>query len=218
MGFPVVTITILVACIGFSLYAFSNRSVFEKYMFNAYAIKHYDQKYRFLSHGFLHANYGHLILNMYALYLFGRILEMGDFPYSFGKYSTLFYIVLYTGGLYASSFVDFFKHKDNPNYNAVGASGAVSALMFSFILCEPNGGLYLIFFPFKAIPAWILGIAYLGYSFYMDRNKKDNIAHGAHAWGAVFGFLFTGVMDLLVQKNSVSLFEKFFYTITHFGS
>jgi membrane associated rhomboid family serine protease len=194
MAFPIVTITILLACIGFSLYAFSNREVFEKYMFNAYAIKHFNQKYRFLSHAFLHSDYGHLILNMYALYLFGSVLEKDYFPGEFGKMAPFFYILMFTGGIYASSIVDYIRNKDNQYYNAVGASGAVSSIMFSCILLRPLDGYFIIFFPFKAIDSWILGLVYLAYSFYMDRKKTDRIAHGAHAWGAVFGFVFTGIL------------------------
>jgi membrane associated rhomboid family serine protease len=207
---PIVTFTILIACVGFSMYAFSDRGIKEKYMFNAYAIKNFRQGYRFLSHAFIHEDYRHLILNMYALYLFGGILETHYFPQVFGKLSTLFYILVYTGGIYASSLVDFIKYRNNPYYNSLGASGAVSALMFSFILIEPLGDMRLLFLPFLRIPSWVIGGLYLGYSFYMDRskNKRDNLAHGAHAWGAVFGFVFTGILK-------PALFILFFYEVFH---
>jgi membrane associated rhomboid family serine protease len=211
---PIVTFTILIACVGFSMYAFSNRAIMEKYMFNAYAIKHFNQKYRFLSHAFIHANYGHLIMNMYALYLFGRALEIVYFPKEFHQMSTLFYILLFTGGIYASSLVDYIKYRDNPNYNAVGASGAVSALIFSSILISPLAEYYLIFIPFVAIPSWILGAVYLAYSFYMNGRGRDNIAHGAHAWGAVFGFIFTGVLK---PSLFVSFVHKVTFYISHFN-
>lgn len=214
MPFPIVTITILLSCIGFSLYAFSNRDVFEKYMFNAYAIKHFNQKYRFLSHAFLHSDYGHLMINMFVLYSFGSILEGGFFPMLFGKLSALVYILLYTGGIYASSIVDYYRHKDNQDYNAVGASGAVSALVFSSILLSPTSNMGIIFLPFLKIPAWIFGALYLAYSFYMDKRKSGNIAHGAHAWGAVFGFFFTGIMDLIIANPHYErVFKAFFEQI-----
>ncbi len=211
---PIVTFTILIACVGFSMYAFSNRVIMDKYLFNAYAIKHYNQKYRFLSHAFIHADYGHLIINMYVLYAFGSMLEVSFFSDLFGKFSTLFYILLYTGGIYASSFADFIKHKNNPSYNAVGASGAVSALVFSVILLKPTSGMGIIFLPFLHIPSWVFGLLYLAYSFYMDRRKGDNIAHGAHAWGAVFGFFFTGILDLVyANPNYERVFVSFFEQI-----
>lgn len=203
---PIVTLTILIACIAFSMYAFSNRAIMDKYLFNAYAIKHYNQKYRFLSHAFIHADYGHLIINMYVLYTFGSMLETYFFKDLFGIKSTLFFILLYTGGIYASSLADFIKHRNNPNYNAVGASGAVSSLVFSVILLSPTSSMGVIFLPGVHIPSWIFGLLYLAYSFYMDRRKGDNIAHGAHAWGAVFGFFFTGILNY-------KLFIVFFYQI-----
>jgi membrane associated rhomboid family serine protease len=197
---PIVTFTILICSIGFSIHAFKNRDVFDKYLFNAYAIKHYNEKYRFLSHAFLHSDYPHLIINMFVLYSFGRILESGYFPLVFGKFSTLIFILLYTGGIYASSIVDYFRHNENRYYNAVGASGAVSALVFSAILLNPSSSMGIIFIPFIRLPSWVFGLLYLAYSFYMDKNKNDQIAHGAHAWGAVFGFIFTGLMDLLIAN------------------
>ena len=205
---PIVTFTILIACVGFSMYAFSDRSIMDKYLFNAYAIKHFNQKYRFLSHAFIHADYAHLIINMYVLYSFGRIIESQVYPFLFGKYSTLYFILMYTMGIYASSFADYIKHKNNQYYNAVGASGAVSALVFSFILIAPVETLGL----FLPLPAWLFGFLYLGYSFYMDRRKGDNIAHGAHAWGAVFGFLFTGIVGEIYGKP---VFLKFYIQISN---
>ncbi|MBK6834623.1 MAG: rhomboid family intramembrane serine protease [Bacteroidetes bacterium] len=218
MPFPIVTITILLACIGFSLYAFSNRSVFEKYMFNAYAIKHFNQKYRFLSHAFLHSDYGHLIINMFVLYSMGGIVETLYSIY-FDRLGVLVYILMYTGAIYASSLIDYYRHKNNQYYNAVGASGAVSAIVFSFILFLPKEPIGLLFLP-KVLhpPAWIFGAIYLAYSFYMDRKNKDNVAHGAHAWGAVFGFFFSGIMDLIIRQPDLynSAFYKFFNVLFKF--
>jgi membrane associated rhomboid family serine protease len=216
LPFPIVTITILISSIGFSIHAFKNRDVFEKYLFNAYAIKHQKEQYRFLSHAFLHSDYAHLIINMFVLYSFGRILESGYFPLVFGKFSSLIFILLYTGGIYASSIVDYFRHNENSNYNAVGASGAVSALVFSAILLNPNSSMGIIFIPFIRLPSWIFGLLYLAYSFYMDKSKNDNVAHGAHAWGAVFGFLFTGIMDLIIANPDLNdrVFSIFFHQIT----
>jgi membrane associated rhomboid family serine protease len=178
----------------------------DKYMFNAYAIKHFNQKYRFLSHAFIHADYGHLIINMYVMYSFGSRMETEVFPVLFGKWATLYFILMYTLGIYASSLADYIKHKNNQYYNAVGASGAISSLVFSFILITPMSPLGLFFH----LPAWLFGVLYLAYSFYMDRRKGDNVAHGAHAWGAVFGFLFTGIM---AQIHGINLFMNFWMQI-----
>ncbi len=189
----IVTLIIVIGTSIFSYMAFNDRALFEKYMFNAYAIRSDKQHYRFLSHAFIHADWMHLIMNMYVLYSFGKILETALFPALFGNKARLFYILLYTGAIYASSVADFIRHRNNPGYNAVGASGAVSAVLFSFILIMPWQGISIMFIPVY-IPGWIMGTLYLIYSFYMDKRKVDNIGHGAHAWGAVFGFVFTGLL------------------------
>jgi membrane associated rhomboid family serine protease len=216
LPYPIVTFVILISSVGFSISAFKDRIIFDKYLFNAYAIKHYNEKYRFLSHAFLHSDYAHLIINMFVLYSFGRILESAYFPFVFGKFSTLIFILLYTGGIYASSIVDYYRNKENPYYNAVGASGAVSALVFSTILLNPNSSMGIIFIPFIHLPSWVFGLLYLAYSFYMDKKKNDQIAHGAHAWGAVFGFLFTGIMDLIIANPEINerVFLLFFKQIS----
>ncbi len=200
-----VTLTIVIGTAICSILAFNNPALFEKYLFSAYAIKNQKQNYRFLSHAFIHVDWVHLIMNLYVLYTFGKILETGLFPQLFGKLSTLYFILLYTGAIYASSIADYIQHKNNPTYSAVGASGAVSAIVFSFILIIPKGGLGLMFLPFN-IPAWIFGLLYLAYSWYMNKKNIDNVGHGAHFWGAVFGLLFTGILK-------PALFANFFLSI-----
>ena len=203
-----VTYTILAANLILSIMAFNNASLFTKYMFNAYAIRSKKEHYRFLSHAFIHNDYAHLLINMYVLYSFGMIIETAfSLPDLFGTKGTLIYIILYTGAIYASSFIDFLRHRFNPSYNAVGASGAVSALVFSTILIAPNTGMGFIFLPGISIPSWIFGLLYLAYSFYMDKRSSDQVAHGAHAWGAVFGFLFTGIMK---PELFVHFFQEIF--------
>lgn len=187
-----VTITIIIGCVIFSIMAFNNPAVFDKYMFSAYAIKHHRQRYRFLSHAFIHADFAHLILNMFVLYMVGSQVELG-YRLLFGKLSTLFYILLYTGAIYGASVFEYFKYKDNPTYSSVGASGAVNAVLFSFILLYPNNNIRILFIPW-GIPGWIFGLLFLAYSFYMNKRNTDNIGHGAHAWGAIFGFLFTAAL------------------------
>ena len=202
-----VTLTILAANFILSIMAFNNEVLFSKYMFNPYAIRTRKEHYRFLSHAFIHNDYAHLLINMYVLYSFGSIIEvLFNTDELFGARGTLMYIILYTGSIYASSLVDFARHRFNPGYNAVGASGAVSALVFSTILISPNSGMGIIFLPGISIPSWIFGALYLGYSFYMDKKSEGQIAHGAHAWGAIFGFAFTGILK-------PSLFVNFFLEI-----
>ena len=185
-----ITVSIIVACIAFSFLAFSNTSIFTKYLFSPYAVNHYKQYYRLFTHAFLHGDYMHLAFNMYALYLFGQALEEQYFPALFQSKAIFYYILLYVGGIIFSSLYDLFKQKENPNYSSVGASGAVTAIVFSAILINPTMGMGIMFIP-VFIPAWLFGMLYLFYSWYMGKRQLDNIGHNAHFWGAVFGFVFT---------------------------
>ncbi len=175
-----------------SVVAFGNRELFNKLLFNAYRIKHNKESWRFFSYAFVHSGWLHLLINMWVLYLFGDIVEK-TFKGHFGLRGSLYYLLLYFGGILFSTLFDFGKQKDNVYYNAVGASGAVSAVVFASILIFPTNGIYLFPIPF-AIPAWLFGILYLAYSAYMGKAAKDNIGHDAHFWGAVFGLIFTAII------------------------
>ncbi|HXB41927.1 MAG TPA: rhomboid family intramembrane serine protease [Bacteroidia bacterium] len=205
-----ITTTIIAACIIFSLIAFNNNAVFEKYLFSSYAVTHYKQYYRIFTHAFLHGDYMHLAFNMYALYLFGDMLEQAfSLPQLFGTKGPFLYSALYLGGIIFSSLPDLALHKNNSTYRSVGASGAVNAIVFSSILINPTMGMGLLFLPFF-IPAWVFGGLYLAYSWYMSKRGGDNIGHNAHFYGALFGFLFTIVLR-------PSLFMNFINAIFHKG-
>ena len=115
---------------------------------------------------------------------------MTIFGYHFGYQATIYFLMLYAGGILFSTLFDFGKHKDNAFYSAVGASGAVSAVVFSSILIYPQGTIYFFFIPFP-IPSVVFGILYLVYSAYMSKKGADNIGHSAHFWGAIFGIVLT---------------------------
>jgi membrane associated rhomboid family serine protease len=183
------TLIIIIVSVAISLLAFYNGELSQKLRFNAYAIKQYREWYRFLTYGFIHADYIHLLVNMFVLYSFGRVVE-NYFGILFPGKANFYYIILYVGGILISVAAAYNKHKDNPYYNAVGASGAVSAVVFSSILFQPTGGIRFLFLPFS-IPAVVFGILYLVYSAYMAKRAKDNIGHDAHFWGAVFGVVYT---------------------------
>ena len=185
-----ITNALILLSIAASLIAFNNRSVFNKYLFSPYSTFHYKQYYRLFTHAFLHGDYMHLAFNMYALYIFGQVLEDHYFPVLFQNKAEFYYLLLYMGGIVFSSVYELFRQKDNPNYTSLGASGAVTAIVFSVILINPTIGMGIIFIP-VSIPAWIFGAIYLLYSWYMGKRQLDNIGHTAHFWGAVFGFVFT---------------------------
>lgn len=212
-----ITLAIIFLTVGFSIYAMNKPDIKYKYIFHPYSIFHFKQHYRFLSHAFLHADYLHLAFNMYALWIFGPVVEKQIMPILAGsigepnkKVGMLLYILLYTGAIYASSVSEYFKNKNNSYYTSLGASGAVNALIFSYILCAPTSSLGFFFIP---MPAWIFGIAYLGISYYLSRRNTgngsvDRIGHEAHFWGAIFGLLFTLAIGL---TNKEVFFELIKY-------
>jgi membrane associated rhomboid family serine protease len=188
-----ITIFIIILTAGISLFAFNNQELFYRLKFNAYLIHHSKQLYRFFTYGFIHADWGHLLVNMFVLFSFGRAVEL-SFAHFFGMKGSFYFVLLYAGGIVFSTLASFARHKNNEYYNAVGASGAVSAVLFSSILMNPQMAIMFIFFPIP-IPAWIFGILYLIYSAYMAKRGTDNIGHDAHFWGAVFGLVFTAAIN-----------------------
>ncbi|NQU34930.1 MAG: rhomboid family intramembrane serine protease [Bacteroidetes bacterium] len=194
---------VIIAITGFiSISAFNNIDLSNNLKFNAYQIKHSGEKYRFFSYALLHSGWMHLIINMYVLYSFGGVVEQ-SFLVSFGTIGYLYYALLYVGGILFSTLYDFKKHKDDIYYNAVGASGAVSAVVFSSILVYPSGSIFLFPIPFP-LPSWVFGIAYLIYSAYMGKKGVDNIGHNAHFWGAIFGIVLTIILVPNVIQNFFS--------------
>lgn len=172
-----------------SFFAFNRRDLFDRLMFNAYFIHQRKEWYRFFSYGLIHADWMHLMVNMFVLYSFGNIVQQ-FFDYYFEAKAYVYYAMLYIGGIGFSTLYDFRRYKDTIYYNAVGASGAVSAVVFSSIILYPIGKIYLFFIPI-GIPAPIFGILYLAYSVYMGKKGNDNIGHSAHFWGAIYGLAFT---------------------------
>jgi membrane associated rhomboid family serine protease len=172
-----------------SIVCFTNEELFTRLKFNAFDVKHSNQWYRFFSYGFLHANWVHLLINMVVLYSFGNLVEH-HFKGLFREKYILYYILLYLGGLLLSIIPAYGKHKNDVFYNAVGASGAVSSVIFASIIIFPKAPISFFFIPVE-IPAWIFGILYIFYELYMSRKAKDNIGHDAHFWGAVYGLIFT---------------------------
>lgn len=182
-----ITYLIIGVTVVISYLAFQNAELADKLQFNAAKIIHQKQYYRLVSHAFIHGSWSHLIVNMFVLYFFGRGIEQ-YFAFYFGARATLFYLLLYFGGILASNLWSLIKHQNNYYYNAVGASGAVSAMLFAFIFFNPWEPLYL--FAILPIPGIVFAVGYLFYSYHMSKRKTDNVAHDAHILGAVFGFAF----------------------------
>jgi membrane associated rhomboid family serine protease len=187
MNIAIIVITSLI-----SIYAFYNHGLFDRLKFNPYAIKHNGQGWRFFTYGLIHADWVHLFINMFVLYSFGKVV-VDAYHYYFDIKGYFFYVLLYAGGIIFAVLFDFGKHKEDIYYNAVGASGAVSAVLFASILLYPTGSIYLFPIPFP-LPSVVFGILYLIYSAAMAQRGRDNIGHNAHFWGAVFGIVFTAVL------------------------
>lgn len=174
-----------------SILAFNRREIFYKLQLNPYQVYHRKQYYRLLSHGALHADWMHLIINMIVLYSFGSSVER-EFAKYF-DYPILIFTAYYLLAIIIASILSVFKHKDNHYYNAVGASGAVSAIVFTSIFFNPWHKIY--FYGIIGLPGIILGVLYLAYSYYMTKQSKDNVNHDAHFIGAIFGFVFPLILD-----------------------
>lgn len=180
----IIIITVLVSIAGFQ-----NRSLLAKLMFNAYLVKHSNEWFRVVTHAFVHGGWMHLLVNMWVLWIFGGLVEK-HYMLEKGNLGIAGYLALYLGGILFSTLPSYNKHQNNFNYNAVGASGAVAAVLFSAIYFRPTMDLYLMFIPIP-IPAVIFGIGYLALEWYLDKNSADNVAHDAHFWGAAFGISYS---------------------------
>jgi membrane associated rhomboid family serine protease len=194
--YAIIFITILT-----SIIAMDNTTLKNKLMFNAYMINHRKEWYRFFSSGLIHADWMHLAFNMYALYIFGRNAEAG-YLMQFEDKGLLFFILLYAGGLIMSSLYSYEKHKNDIYYNALGASGAVSAVVFAFIMLAPTAKLGFLFVPVP-IPAYLFGLIFLGIEYYLGKRSKGNIGHDAHFWGAVFGAVFTIILKPSLMSDFI---------------
>ena len=184
-----VTIIIIAVTVLVSLLCFSGRPDVNSLMFNAYQVWHRKEWWRMLTSGLVHGGWGHLFFNMLTLYFFGTVVER-YFAAAFGSTNGIvLYVVLYVSAIAVASLWDLFKNRDNPNYNALGASGAVSAVLFASILFDPKMGIYIYLIPIP-VPGYIFAPLYLLYCWYMARRGTDNIGHTAHFWGAVYGLAF----------------------------
>jgi membrane associated rhomboid family serine protease len=178
-----VIIIIITSLVSFS--AFSNEKLMNGLIFYPPAIHKNNQWYRFFSNGLLHADLTHLLFNMFSLYLFGRLVET-SFSEIFGETGKLLYLAMYVLALGACLIPTYNKNKENYHYRSLGASGAVSAVIFASILLNPLMGMGLFFIP-VFIAAFLFGFIYLAVSSWLDRKGGGNINHSAHIFGALFG-------------------------------
>ena len=197
------TLYIVIVTCFISIAAFYNQEVFSRLQFNPYQAFHRKEYYRMLSHALVHADWFHLIINMYVMYSFGAIIERYFYElHDMGllHFPKLYFIFFYATSVLVASISTLSKYKDEPLYNSVGASGGVSAIVFSFIFFNPWQKLY--FFGLVPIPGIVFGAVYLIYSHIMSRRNVGNINHDAHYWGAVYGFIF----PLFIDPKLINIF------------
>ncbi len=213
MDINILTI-ILIVTVSISLVALNKPELMGRYMLIPYEVKHHNRFDRMITHIFLHADIGHLAFNMISLYFLGNMfLNQEGGPYLNQSSSEVFWIngglidtygalkgqihffILYFAGGLAAAAIPYFRHQDNPHYKSLGASGAVSAVIFAAILWNPTMELSLLFIPIP-IKAWLFGILYLVAEYYMDKRGGTRVAHDAHIGGALFGILYVLIINI----------------------
>lgn len=198
----IINYVIIAATVLVSITAWNQPELFSKLKFNPFITRERKEYWRLVSYGLIHADWMHLGINMFVLWSFGSLVTQ-YFQVIFPGKAIFYYLLLYVGGLLLSSAPGFGKHRNDPYYNAVGASGAVSAVLFSSIVFDPMSKIYLFLIPI-GIPAFVFGILYLVYSAYMDKKAKDNVGHDAHFWGGVYGFILTIALKPSLLSHFIS--------------
>lgn len=205
---------IIIATVVVSWQAFEKSWLFEKLLLNPYSVRHRKEYYRVLSHTLIHADWTHLLFNMFTMYSFGTFMEkvftnealfqafFPDFIFWGEKTGQGLFLLLYLLGAIAATIPSILKHSNNFGYNAVGASGAVSAVMMAFMIMFPN--FQVSFFMLIPLPAWVGALIFLGVEHYLNRKQRgSNIAHDAHIWGALFGIAFVTFLNPKFLSNFV---------------
>lgn len=200
----ITTIIIGLTCM-ISIYALSNSEAFQSLCHYPYYEDKNNEKYRWLTSGFLHGDYFHLFINMFVLFNFGIIVEERFQEILGASAGKVMFFSFYLIMIVIANLPTFAKHKKNGGYRAVGASGATSAIVFSSIVFEPTSKIYL--FAALPMPAIVFGVLYLVYEHWAGKRNMDNIGHDAHFYGAIAGFVFT----ILIKP---SLFQEFLHKIT----
>jgi membrane associated rhomboid family serine protease len=211
-----ITLIIIIITVLTSIAAFTNEKVFNDFIFYPPAVTHDKQWWRFLTCGLIHADYGHLFFNMYAFYMFGDNVE-DNFVRIFEEKGKLFYLLLYITSLAACLLPTYAKHKTDTYYRSLGASGAVSAVIFAYILLNPLQKIGLIFLPPQwGLPAFVFGFLYIVISSFLDKRGGGNINHSAHIFGGLYGIAFLIVTGYLFSDYQI--LAEFIEKVRHFTS
>lgn len=185
-----VTYAIIAITVVVSFLCFNNRQLFEKLALNPYRVVHAHEWYRVITHGFVHADGTHLFVNMFTYWSFGTYIEK---VFEVADWGTGCYLLLYFGAMVIASVPDLIRYRNASWYRSIGASGAVSAILFTSIFLNPWDKILL--FAVIPVPGILFGVVYLIYCQYMAKRGGDNINHNAHFYGAVYGFIFPLFMN-----------------------
>jgi membrane associated rhomboid family serine protease len=205
-------IIILTGIISFT--AFNNQKIIDDLIFYPPAITRHNQWYRFFTCGLIHADITHLLFNMLSLYMFGEFVERSfSSDILFGGKGKMLYLIMYAMALFVCLIPTFIKHKNDYYYRSLGASGAVSAVVFAGILFDPTAKLGFFFIP-PVIPGYIFGPLYLILSTWLEKRSQDNVNHSAHIWGALFGIIFI-VAAAAILKTDYQPLEQFMLKVKY---
>ncbi|WKN42020.1 rhomboid family intramembrane serine protease [Tunicatimonas pelagia] len=205
MNLSITTILIIIT-VAASLLAWNKPELMQRWIFNPYGVQTRREYHRFLTSGFIHQDYLHLFFNMFTLYFFGSMIEQ-IYTYVFGDLGGVLYVGMYLIAIVVADISTYIKHKNHPNYNSLGASGGVAAVVFSAILYDPTNNIYL--FAIIPIPGFILGALFLMYSYQRSKQTRDRINHDAHLWGALFGVGFTILLNPAVVVRFIQEIGSF---------
>ena len=185
-----------------SFYAFKNPVVMKKLMMNPHRVDKQKEYYRLITSGFIHADHTHLLVNMFSFYFFGTGVER-VFHALFGSSGSIYFVAMYIAAIIVSDLPSFFKHRSNTNYNSLGASGGIAAVVFAYIIFQPLQ--YICIFIAVCMPGFILGTLYIVFSYLQGRKPNERlkgINHDAHLYGALFGLLFC----IVIYPDCIPLF------------
>ena len=205
------TFIIIIVTSIISYASFKNEKLKNELLFSPFEYSNKKKWWIILTHGFIHADFLHLFFNMYVLYIFGPSLE--SYFESSSEIGWVYFISFYLLGIIFSTLPSIFKHNNNPNYRSLGASGAVSSVVFAYIIIFPLRELGLLLIPGVFLPGFIFGVLYLVAEHYLSKKQYSNIAHDAHISGSVFGIFFILAYD---YKNLLIFFEKVVYYFQNF--
>ncbi len=183
-----ITLYITIATVAISLLAMNYESLMDKLIFHPYSVSRNNKLYQYITSGFIHADFMHLAFNMFSFYMFGDLVEQ-YFTMLFGESGSFFYLLMYFSALIVCLVPTYYQHKHQYNYRSLGASGAVSAIVFAGIFLQPTMQIGFFIIP-PIIPGFIFGPIYLGITAYLSKQGHGGINHSAHLWGSLYGIIF----------------------------